>query len=91
MKIGTWSSASQSHQAAHMIGMFVRDQDRVQLLGVFVNSRQPGDHVAFAQPGVHQDARFFGTDEGGVSRTAAGENADLDYDAPPLLDTCVHA
>jgi len=65
--------------------MLVRDQDRVQLFGVFLDGGQSGQNVALAEAGVDQDARFFGTDESGISRTAAGENADLNYDAPPLL------
>jgi hypothetical protein len=63
--------------------MLVRDQDRVQLFGVFLDRGQPGQNVAPAEAGVDEDARFFGADEGGVSRTAAGENADLNYDNPP--------
>jgi hypothetical protein len=72
--------ARQSHQAADVIGMLVRDQDRVQLFGSSSISGEPGENVALAEAGVDQDARFFGADEGGVSRAAAGENADLDYD-----------
>jgi hypothetical protein len=63
--------------------MLVRDQDRVQLFGVFLDRGQAGQNVAPAQSGVDEDARFFGADESGISRTAAGENADLNYDAPP--------
>jgi hypothetical protein len=66
--------------------MLMRDQDRVQLFGIFVDGGEPGENVAFAKAGVDQDARSFGADESRISRTAAGENADLDYDGPPLLD-----
>jgi len=63
--------------------MLVRDQDRVELFGVLVDGCQPRNDIALAQPGVDQDARLFGANEGGVSGTTAGENADLDYSAPP--------
>jgi hypothetical protein len=65
--------------------MLVRDQDGVEHFGVFVDQGEPGESVALAEAGVNQDARFFGADEGGVSRTAAGEDADLNYDAPPFF------
>jgi hypothetical protein len=64
--------------------MLVRDQDGVQLFGVFANQGKPGENVAFTETGVDEDARSFGADEGGISRAAAGENADFDYDKPPF-------
>ena len=81
----------QSHQAADVIGMLVRDQDGIQLFGVFIDQCQPGQNVAPAQPGVDKDARFFGTDESGISRATAGQNADLNYDKPPLSLAVAHA
>jgi hypothetical protein len=63
--------------------MLVRDEDRVQLFGIFLDGGQAGENVALAQARVDEDARFFGADESGISRTAAGENADFNYDAPP--------
>jgi hypothetical protein len=66
--------------------MLVRDEDGVQFFGVFVDGGQAGQDVAPAEAGIDQDARFFGADEGGISRAAGGEDADLDYDKPPLLD-----
>ena len=80
---GYVEQARQSHQAADVIGMLVRDQDRVQLFRVFLDRGQAGKNVALAETGVDEDARFFGADESGISRTAAGENADLNYDKPP--------
>jgi hypothetical protein len=65
--------------------MFMRDEDRVQLFGVFTDRGQAGENVALAQAGVDQNARFFGADESGVSRATAGEDADLNYERPPLL------
>jgi hypothetical protein len=64
--------------------MLVRDQDRIQLFGVFIDEGQAGQNVAPAQPGVDEDARFFGADKGGIAGTAAGENANLNYDGPPF-------
>jgi hypothetical protein len=68
--------------------MFVRYQDGVKLFGLFADSRQTRNNIALAQAGVDEDSRFFGTDESGVSRAAAGEDADLDYDNPPCLFKC---
>jgi hypothetical protein len=65
--------------------MLVGDQDRVQHFRVFVDKGEPGEDVALAQTSVNQDARFFGADESGVSRAAAGENADFNYDKPPFF------
>jgi hypothetical protein len=67
--------------------MLVRDQDRVQQFWVFVDRGEPGENVAFAETGVDEDARFFGADEGGISRAAAGENADFNDGVPPFVDT----
>src|SRR5579862_3796590 len=63
--------------------MLVRDQDRVELFGVFLDGSQAGQNVAFAEAGVDKDARFFGTDESGISRAAAGENANSNDGVPP--------
>jgi hypothetical protein len=63
--------------------MLVRDQDGVQLFGVFLDGGQAGQNVASAEPRVDEDARFFGANESGISRAATGENADLNYDNPP--------
>jgi hypothetical protein len=57
--------------------MLVRDQNRIQLFGVLADRGQPRQNVAPAQTGIDEEARFFGADEGGISRAAAGENADL--------------
>jgi hypothetical protein len=75
----------QSDQAADVIGMLVRDQNGVQLFGIFFDGGKAGQNVAPAQAGVDKDTRFFGAEEGGISRAAAGEDANFDYDAPPLI------
>jgi hypothetical protein len=66
--------------------MLVRDEDGVQLFGVFVNGGEASQDVALAEAGIDEDASLFGADEGGISRAAGGEDADFDYDKPPLLD-----
>ena len=83
MKIGHVEQACEGDQAADVIGMLVRDQDRVQLFRVFLDQGEAGKYVAFAETGVDENARFFRTDEGGISGAAAGEDADFNDGAPP--------
>ena len=77
----------QSNQPADVIGMLVRDQDGVELFGIFFDGGEAGQNVAPAQAGVDKDARFFGADESGISRAAAGENANFNDGAPPCPQT----
>ncbi len=88
---GHVEQAGQGHQAADVIGMLMRDEDGIQLFGVFLNGGEAGQNVALAEAGIDEDARFFGADESGISRAAGGEDADLDYDAPPSLDRAQHS
>jgi len=83
--------ARERNQTADVIGMLMCDQDRVQHFRIFVDAGEAGQDVALAETGVNQNARFFGADEGGVSRAAAGENANFNYDAPPLIETDTRA
>ena len=68
-----------------MIGMLVRNQDGVQLFRFFADGGEPRQDIAFAETGVDKNARFFGSNESGVSGAATGEDANLNYDAPPEL------
>ena len=61
----------------------MRDQDRIQSVALLVDGGEPRQKIAFAQSGVHQDARAPGTNEGGITRATAGEHTDFDDDAPP--------
>ena len=65
-----------------MIGMFVRDQDGVDVFEVFADRGQAFAELLHAEPGVDQDARIFGGQQRGVARTAARQHTEL-YDGPP--------
>ena len=58
--------------------MLVRDQDRVQVLGLFVDGRQPGQNVALAQARIHEDTRALSPNERCIPRTAAGQHTDFE-------------
>jgi len=66
-------------QARHVIGMFVRDQDAVEVFFAFADGIEAGDEFFAAEAGIDEDTRAFGGNERGVAGTAARENADLDY------------
>jgi hypothetical protein len=58
--------------------MFVRDQDGVEVVLAFADPLQTGRNLLPAQPGVDEETRAFGGNEGGIARAAAGQNTDLD-------------
>ena len=58
--------------------MLVGDQDGVDGGEVLADGGQPPGEFPHAQPGVHQNARVFGGQQGGVAGTAAGQHAELD-------------
>jgi hypothetical protein len=62
-----------------VIGMFVRDEDAVQVFFAFANGIEAGDEFFTAEAGIDKDAGAFGGNECGVAGTAARENANLDY------------
>jgi hypothetical protein len=59
-----------------MIGMLVRDEDRVQALGVLADRDQPFASLLEAQARVDKQPRPLGGHKSGVPRAAAGECAD---------------
>ena len=62
-----------------MIGMFMRNQHRIQLLDIFADRRQTRLNLLAAQAGVHEKAGSFGGNKRTIARTAAGENANFNY------------
>src|ERR1035438_3090469 len=74
---------SQRNQAAHMIGVLMGDQDGIHAVALLINSGKTREKIALTQAGVHQDTGTLGSDEGRVSRTAAGEHTNFDDDTPP--------
>jgi hypothetical protein len=74
----------EAYQAGYVIGMLMRDQNGIQVLHRLADRVQAGRGFFTAQPGVNEDARPLGGNEGGVAGTAARENADLDDDRPFL-------
>jgi hypothetical protein len=67
-----------------MIGMFVRDEDAIQILFAFADGIEAGDEFFPAKTGIDKDARAFGGNECRVAGTAARENADFYYWKLPL-------
>src|ERR1035437_337457 len=58
--------------------MLMGDEDGVQLFQLFADGGQPLGELPHAQPVVHEEARFFGGQRGGIPGTAAGQHAELD-------------
>ena len=64
--------------------MLVRYQNAIELIDGLADAVQTEGDFLPAQARVDKDARTFGRDESGVTRTAACENADLDDSSPSL-------
>ena len=60
-----------------MIGMLMRDENRVEIFRLFADLRQPARQFPHAQTRIDQDARLRGGEERRVTRTAAGQHAEL--------------
>ena len=63
--------------------MLVGDQDGVDAVQGFADRGQALAQLQHAEAGVHQDARIFGGQQGGIAGTAAGQHAELDDVATP--------
>ena len=61
-----------------MIRVLVGDQNRVQGARIFTNLLEAREGGLPAQPGVDEDAGARSSDEGGITRTTAGEYTDSD-------------
>jgi hypothetical protein len=60
-----------------MIAVLMRHQNRIETVEAFAYNRKTLGNLPPAQAGIDQDARPVRRDEGRVSGTAAGENANF--------------
>jgi hypothetical protein len=61
-------------QTVAMIGVFVSDQDGIELFEVFTDGSETRQRFAFAKAGVNEDAGAFGFEQREVARTAGRKN-----------------
>ena len=62
-------------EAVGMIGMFVGNQNSVDLLGFLpAKSFKAPQHFFFAEPGVNEESGVLGLKQRGVARTAGCKN-----------------
>jgi len=66
-----------------MIGVFMADENGVEILRPFADGCQALEGALAAQAGVNEDAGAPGGDKGRIARAARGQNADLDDRCPP--------
>jgi len=80
----SFPKAESLREAVAVIGVFVGDQDAVEVVQFFFDGGEAGQSLALAQPGVHEDAGAFGLEQRDVARTAGRENgnAQTDGDSP---------
>ena len=63
--------ALQLAKAVRVIGMFVGNQDAVEVIGLLPAQRfKAPQHFFFAQPGIDEESGVFGLKQRGVARTA---------------------
>jgi hypothetical protein len=71
-------------KAVAMVGVFVSDEDGVEVIDFAFDGGEAGKGFAFAEAGVNEDAGGVAFEQGDVARTAGGKdgNAKADEDAP---------
>ena len=80
---GDAEEASESDEAADVVGVFVGDEDGVERGGVFADGGEAVEDFAAAKAGVDEQAGAAGGEEGRVAGTGAGKYAELDDAEPP--------
>jgi hypothetical protein len=58
--------------------MFVRHEDAVESVLALADRAEPRADLFPAEPGVDEETRAIGGNEGGIAGAAAGQYADLD-------------
>jgi len=66
-----------------MVGVFVTDENGIEILRFLADGRQALEGGLAVQAGVDEDAGASGGDKGRISRAARRQNADLDDGRPP--------
>ena len=73
-----------------MVGVFVGDQDGVEVADLGSDRAKPREGFAFSEPGIHEDAGAFGFEQRQIARAAGrkNRNAQTDGIAPCLQPPC---
>jgi hypothetical protein len=76
--------AEDLREAVAVVGVFVGDEDGVEMVDVAFDSGEAGEGFAFAETGVNEDAGGVAFQQGDVARTAGGKdgNAKADWKTP---------
>lgn len=68
-------AADEGGEAEDVVGVFVGDEDGVELVGVLADGGEAFEGLFPAEPGIDEDAGLGGGDEDAVARAGAGEHA----------------
>jgi hypothetical protein len=68
-------SSEQRGEAANVVGMFVGDDDAVEVVNGIRKRGQAAEGFAFTESGIHQEARPGSFEQGAIAGTARRENA----------------
>jgi hypothetical protein len=63
-----------------VVGVFVSDQDGVEMVKFPADSRETGQGFTFSKAGVHEDAGAIGFEQRSVARAAGRKNGDAQTD-----------
>src|SRR2546429_8463 len=77
-------NAKHLRQAVAVVGVFVSDQDAVNVLDGSFNSCKAGKRFAFAQSGVHEESGSPGLEQRDVARAARRQDGNPQRDRSPL-------
>ena len=65
-----------------MVGMLVRNQNAVEVIGCGTAQRfKPPQHLFFAESGIDEESGVLGLEQRGVARTARSQNRNAEWDA----------
>ena len=70
-----------------MVGVFVGDEDAVDVVDSFFYGREARERLAFAKTGVHEEAGAPGLEQRDIARTAGRQDGNPQADRFPLRDT----
>jgi hypothetical protein len=63
-------------ESCYMVGVFVRDQNRGEVLGPSADDGQTFANLAQTEAGINQDASFVGFNIGAIAGRSATENGE---------------
>jgi hypothetical protein len=84
-----WSFPEAKHlwEAAAVVGMFVGDEDAVEMVDGSFDGGEAGESFPFAKAGVNEDAGTLGLEQGDVARAARRQDGNAQADRL-LLKNC---